>query len=83
MNSKTTITIMVMTVTAFAMIAMPIILENDHALLKIVLSMDTRKLGLLYKKGEHHCHMGTSGCIRTGHSQISNLIFSNVLFIVN
>ena len=68
MNSKTTIAIVVMTVTAFAMIAMPIVLENDHAFAKDCPQHGCKGThGYYTVKGHHHCYKGSSGCKKTGH----------------
>jgi hypothetical protein len=69
MNSKTTISIMVMAITAFAMVAMPIILETDHAFAYKKCNPHGCKgtKGYYTVKGHHHCYEGSPGCKRTGH----------------
>jgi hypothetical protein len=66
MNSKTTISIMVMAVSAFAMIAMPIILETDHAFAKSCPQHGCKGThGYYYKGTHHHCYKGTKNCVNS------------------
>ena len=58
MNLKTNISIMVMAVSAFALIAMPTILETDHAFAK-----DCPQHGC--KGTHHHCYKGTKNCVNS------------------
>lgn len=68
MNSKTTIAIMVMAITAFAMIAMPIFLTTDHAFAKKCDPHGCKGThGYYTEKGHHHCYKGSKGCTKTGH----------------
>jgi hypothetical protein len=68
MNSKTTISIMVMAVTAFAMIAMPIILETGNAFAKDCPQHGCKGTkGYYTEKGHHHCYKGTKDCVNSKH----------------
>ena len=66
MNSKTNISIVVMAVSAFALIAMPTILETDHAFAKDCPQHGCKGThGYYTVKGHHHCYKGSKGCVNT------------------
>ncbi len=66
MNSKTTISIMVMAVFAFTLIAMPIVLETDHTFAKDCPQYGCKGThGYYYKETHHHCYKGTKNCVNS------------------
>ena len=68
MNPKINISLIVMAVSAFALIAMPTILETDHAFAKDCPQHGCKGTkGYYTKHGHHHCYEGSRDCVRTGH----------------
>ena len=66
MNSKTTISIMVMAVSAFALVAMPTLLETDHAFAKDCPQHGCKGThGYYYKGTHHHCYKGSKDCVNS------------------
>lgn len=66
MNSKTTISIMAMAITAFAVIAMPVILETGNAFAKDCPQHGCKGThGYYYKGSHHHCYKGSKNCVNS------------------